>query len=346
MIGLALLAGLTAGTARGETPVRFQELYDLLKTNLLGATDAELNRAAVQGLVEKLRPRVILVGDTPPATFPDKSAAPVTATVLDRSYGYVRLTRVDAGAASEFLAAWDKMISTNKLKGLVIDLRFADGQDYGAVVTLADRFFAGEQPLVDWGQGWKSSTRKSSPIALPVAVLVNGRTTGAAEALAGILRHGEVALLVGTNTAGEASMAREFPLQSGQRVRVAIAPVKVIGGRELPHTGLKPDITVDVKPEDELAWYADAYKIMPRIARATASPTNDLNLSATNRPRRRLNEADLVRMTREGVPFDPEFTNPPTRVTEPLPPTVNDPALARALDVLKGLAVVQQFRSI
>jgi carboxyl-terminal processing protease len=346
-IGLALLVSLAAASVRGDTPMRFQELYDLLRTNLLGASDSDLNRAAVQGLIEKLRPRVSLVGEPSPGLSPDPSAAPVSSSVFERSYGYLRLNRLDASTASEFLTACDKLLTTNKLKGLVIDLRFARGDDYGAVVTVADRFFPGEQPLIDWGQGWKNSGRKANAITLPVAVLVNGRTIGGAEALAGILRHGEVALLIGTNTAGAASMAKEFALQTGQRLRVAVAPVKVIGDKELPATGLKPDIAVDVKPEDELTWYENAYKVLPRMARAPVAATNEVNLSGTNRqPRRRLNEADLVRMNREGIPFDAEWTNPPARATDSPLPSVNDPALARALDLLKGLAVVQQFRSI
>ena len=61
--------------------------------------------------------------------------------------------------------------------------------------------------------------------------------------------------------------------------------------------------------------------------------------------RRRLNEAELVRMLREGQ--TPEEEQAMTRrEAEPGPPLVHDPVLARAIDLLKGLQVVQQFRSI
>ena len=42
---------------------------------------------------------------------------------------------------------------------------------------------------------------------------------------------------------------------------------------------------------------------------------------------------------------DSLLTNSPGRTVEPPLQVVGDPALARALDLLKGLAVVQQFRS-
>jgi hypothetical protein len=73
-------------------------------------------------------------------------------------------------------------------------------------------------------------------------------------------------------------------------------------------------------------------------------------LSATNRPRTRVNEAELVRMLRDGEPLEGDRPSALVRVNEPagqagaagLPEA--DPALARALDLLKGLAVVQPFR--
>ena len=345
--GLALFVGFAGHTVRAHEAVPFVELYNLLKTNLLGATESELNRAAVQGLLEQLHGRANLVGDSASVGVPTNDGPAVTSTVFDRAYGYLRVTRLDSSTASEFRSAYDGLFSTNKPKGMVIDLRFAGGQDYSAAVTVADRFFGQEQPLIDWGQGWKNSTRKTNAVTLPVAVLINAKTTGAAEALAGILRYGEAALLLGTNTAGQASMAKEFTLQSGQRLRVAVAPVKVVGGKELPFTGIKPDIHVDVTPDEELAWYGDAYKLSPRMARATATLTNEVTSAGTNRPaRRRINEAELVRMTREGIFPDFEPTNATTRTPEAAPPSVRDAALARALDLLKGLAVVQQFRSI
>ena len=66
--------------------------------------------------------------------------------------------------------------------------------------------------------------------------------------------------------------------------------------------------------------------------------------SGTNRPARRprFNEAELVRERREGIS---EADMTALRDREPEKPLVNDPALARALDLLKGLALVRQSRS-
>ncbi len=336
-----------AFAGRAAEPVSFQELFDVLKANLTGVSEDDLNRAAVAGLVKQLGPQVSLVGGDAAAPADTNATPMLTAAVFDRFYGYVRISRVAPGLDREFTNAVQHLLATNKIKGLVLDLRFAGGQDYAAAVGVADPFFASEQPLIDWGEGWKKSASKAEAIVKPVALLVNRQTSGAAEALAGMLRLSDVGLLIGTNTAGQASKSKEFTLKNGQRVRVAVAPVKVAKERELSSAGLKPDIQVDVSPEDEQVWYEDAYRILPKSGRFGAAGTNEVSLLVTNRPpRRRLNEAELVRMRNEGFNPDAESTNAPARKGDPRTPILNDPSLARAIDLLKGLAVVQQFRSI
>ena len=59
---MVLLGGLSPlrAAADGETP-GFSEVYDAIRAHLAGESDADLNRAAVQGLVSALAPRVSLL---------------------------------------------------------------------------------------------------------------------------------------------------------------------------------------------------------------------------------------------------------------------------------------------
>jgi hypothetical protein len=109
--------------------------------------------------------------------------------------------------------------------------------------------------------------------------------------------------------------------------------------------GLKPDISVEVTAEEERAYYADAYRLPARtdlLAGGGLGLTN--GAAGTNRPLRRprFSEADLVRERREGI-SEADITA--LRDRGPDTPLVNDPALARALDLLKGLALVRQAHS-
>ena len=92
------------------------------------------------------------------------------------------------------------------------------------------------------------SKENSDALSVPVAVLVNRQTVGAAEALAAVLRETGAGLILGSNTAGQAMIAQEFPLKNGERLRIATAPIQLGDGSALSGQGLKPDIAVEVAP--------------------------------------------------------------------------------------------------
>lgn len=331
-------------------PAQFRELYELLRANLTGASEADLNRAAVEGLIEQLGPKVALInGQTSISDGETNGHVASRASVFESAYGYLRLGQFDQGAAKRLMEAYRQLASTNRLKGLVLDLRYSQGENYAGALDLADNFFAKEEPLIDWGDGLKKATSKTNAVSLPITLLVNRKTSGAAEAFAAVLRQAQVGVIIGSNTAGHAAIAKEFVLSTGQKVRVATTPIRFADGKPIPSSGLKPDIYVEVNPEDELAWFEDSFKVLTRptarAVTATGSGTNDLSNVFTNRSsRRRLNEAELVRMLREGINPETEVGSA-ARELERAKGIVSDPVLARALDLLKGLTVVQHFRS-
>ena len=354
LVGICLLnVNLALHQARGAAGAEaadFKEVYELLRANLAGADAAGLNRAAVTGLLSQLDSQVSLVGEAGGATAATNGLPGVKTAMFEGAFAYLRISQVGPGTDQLLKSAYEGLAATNRLKGLVIDLRFSGGQNYAAAASMADSFFSKEQPMIDWGEGLKKSAPKEKAWTLPLAILVNRKTSGAAEAFAGILRQAEIGLLIGSNTAGRANIAKEFELRNGQRLRIATAPVKVGDGKPMPAEGLKPDIRVEVAAEDEQAHLEDAFKPLDKISatpRVRAASTNQLSDAGTNRTsRRRINEADLVRMLREGQNPDGETNSVTAKDLESSKPLVQDPALARAIDLLKGLAVVQQFRSI
>ena len=342
-IGLAI-AVILGGTSLAQTwaaaaEPTFQEVYELLRTNAAGLNETDLNQAAVEGLLLKLRGRAVLV--TNPASGKAETPVPLLSKscVYDDAYAYVRLSRLDAGAAEEFDKALSQLSSSNKLRGLVLDVRFADGQDYAAAGAVADRFFSSERTLLDWGTAQAKSKDKTNAWRMPVAVLVNRQTTGAAEALAAILQKNEIALLVGANTPGAAGVMKDFKLQNGQTLRIAVASLKLGEGEPLSAKGLTADISMTLPPEEEKRLMDEPSRTPGRTtARAGSTGTNAL--AGTNRPGR-INEAELVRRMKEGLSPEPDMLWLLTAAAaEPDRSGLRDPALLRALDLLKGLAVV------
>ena len=329
---------------QGAEAPDFKEVYDLIREHLGGVTDADLNHAAVKGLVSALSPRVALVTNNASTENSTDDALVVKADVYDGEIGYIRIARVADGLPKAVRDAYTGL-STNKLKGIVLDLRYVRGEDYSAAAATADLFVKKEQPLINWGKGPVRSTEKKDAITLPVAALVNRRTSGAAEALAAAFRQTGVGLILGGKTAGQAMVAKDFPLKDGRLLRIATARIEVGDSTVLSADGVKPDIQVEVSPEDERAYYADAFKVVSRpqmLASSSVTMTNQAG--GTNRVRRpRFNEAELVRERRDGASLDLEATNDKGDETDK--PVVRDPALARALDLLKGLAVVRHASS-
>jgi C-terminal processing protease CtpA/Prc len=193
--------------------------------------------------------------------------------------------------------------------------------------------------LLNWGEGVVMSHEKNGSIRVPVGVLVNHETSGAAEALAAVVREAGAGLILGSRTAGDAMVMQDFTLKNGEHLRIGSAPVTIGNGKALSSQGIPPDIDVTVSEAAERAYYADAFLV---VSNKAAGNTATNQPSGTNQTRVRFNEAELVREHRAGESPDEQTAKRPP---EPQVPVVSDPALARALDLLKGLAVVRQNNS-
>jgi len=342
VVFLLALVGSTCLRSEPQQPTPdFKEVYDLIKAHLGDVTDADLNLAAVQGLLSGLRGKVSLTGG---ATAPPANDAMLVSktSLFDGPIAYIRVGRVAEGLDKAVREVWDDLAKTNALAGMVIDLRYADGTDYAAAVATADLFIKKEQPLLDWGQGMVRSKEKPELKTAPLAVLVNHQTAGASEALAAILKSAGAALVLGNRTAGQAMISQDYPLKDGQSLRIATSPIQLGDGTSLSSEGLKPDILVDVAAADERAYYADAFKEFPRSGSIPLA-ANSNSASGTNRVKRpRFNEAELVRERRDGSFPDADQNSGPGETEKPV---VRDPVLSRALDFLKGLSVIRQSRS-
>ena len=346
---LTLVAGfqLTASAQANTNPLpKFDEVYKLLRENMVGVNAEELDHAAVRGLLRELSPQVSL-GGAPVSTNASDTNLVAKSATYDKNYVYIRLGRVADGVAERMADEYKKQAGTNKIKGVVLDLRFAGGTDFQAAGKVADQFLNSEQPLIDWGAGNVASTKKTDPIAAPLAILVNRETRGASEALAAVLHELKVGLVIGSTTAGEASIFKEFPLENGQKLRIAVAPVKVGPAKPTALDGIKPDIEVPVLLSDERSYLEDPYRAAtkPITAVKMSLDTNTVASAETNAPRTRLNEAELVRRHREGLSIDEEFVEKNRDGSEEIK-LIADPVLSRALDLLKGLAVIGQSRPL
>jgi hypothetical protein len=339
---LLVSASVSLASATNDLP-RFQEIYKLLRENMDGVSGSALDQAAVKGLLHELKPQALLADAT--AGTSSNSTGLVRSSVLDGSFVYFQVSSVTEQLADKLAATYRDVAATNKskIKGVVLDLRFATGFDYAAAGHAADDFFNSEQPLLTWGTASVRATRKADAMTVPVAVLINHETAGAAEALAAILRDTNVGLLIGGASAGQANVYKSFPLTNGEKLRIATAQIKVADKKVLA-APLKPDIAVLASDADAKAWMADPFKVLhkPEVAKDADADSIATESATVGPSRRRMNEAELVREQREGLDPEAELAVGGGAKIRNDAPHIEDPVLVRALDLLKGLAIVQR----
>jgi hypothetical protein len=156
-------------------------------------------------------------------------------SVLENNVGYVGVARIGKDFPDEIGSALATLEATNKIAGIVVDLRFAGGSDFDSLKSTEDVL---EQKK------------------LPLAILVNAQTSGAAASLALDLREANAGLVFGS-----------------------------------PTTNLQPDVAVSVSAKDEKDFLKNPYGVMAPAATNAASSTNFLPFVDIDHT----TEADLVR---------------------------------------------------
>jgi len=176
---------------------------------------------------------------------------PVTARMMESGLGLLSIPYVGPETA-KVVASKLKLLRSDPLRGLLIDLRKCTGGAVEDAVQLADLF------LVKGARIVSEKVKSGSPVErvslhdpvlgdVPVVLLVNSGTSGAAEIFAAALKDNEVGRVVGKRTNGHGSIQEEFFLEDGS---VLILTTKLLirpGGdpiqaAEIRKSGIKPDL--------------------------------------------------------------------------------------------------------
>ena len=138
--------------------------------------------------------------------------------ILEGSIGYLRPSFL-GGESSRQFAAKLKTLQSAKVSKILLDLRYVAGGDYGQAVEIANYFI--KDGLLAYIQG-KEKGRKdymaeeSKLICdLPLVVLVNTSTMGAAEVIAGAVKDRKRGQLVGEKSFGSGSIQERVELKDG-----------------------------------------------------------------------------------------------------------------------------------
>ncbi len=261
----------------------------------------------------------------------------VDARLEDTDIGYIRLAGFDDATSAALTEAVKNLRQQagNKLIGYILDLRNNPGGNFDSAVAAADAFIdKGDIAIVKSRKPDSVKRIAATPGDLangqPIVALVNGGTAREAELVAGALQDSRRAVLLGTKTFGESAIATLIPLNGNGAIRLTTARFETPSGRVIEGKGLDPDLVVSPLK-------------LEKYAQAEHRHEADL--------RGALKNPDVAPSVGEAAKGGAAPVKPPA--TTAAPPkndaasvasgdigTTSDEQLSEALDVLRGLALV------
>ena len=159
------------------------------------------------------------------------------ATVLNDSIAYIAFAEFTSNSAQEFLIELDKMVNTNNIKRLIIDLRNNGGGLIDEAIQLVGYFVPlGTEVVSTKGKVEKvcrSYTTQNNPIFpnLPIVVMVNEQSASAAEIVAGALQDLKRATIIGKRTYGKGLVQNVRSIAHGGHLKVTTSKYYLPSGR-------------------------------------------------------------------------------------------------------------------
>ena len=308
-----------------------KEAIQLLKHNYIKPetlNETELSRAAFEGILTRLGRGAILLSN---ANAPSpEAAAPLYAEVLDGHVGYLRLGALNKAN----LDALDSNLgnfATKKVDAVVLDFRASGAtNDFALAAEFAKRFCPKGKLLFTLRKTTAREERAFTSERDPayqglVVLLADNDTAGAAEAVAGVIRIYDKAVLIGQQTAGQAVEYSDLKLPSGKVLRIAVGEAVLPEGNALFPGGLKPDVPVEMPAvEKREVFQTSREKGMTPFVTETSRP--------------HLNEAALI----SGKNPELEAMETAQRRKSVEKTGVHDAVLQRALDLVTSIAVFQK----
>ncbi len=172
---------------------------------------------------------------------------PVTQKMPEPGIGYLKVDGFPKGKARELAGRAQQLINAGARR-LVLDLRGAAEGEISEGIAAANLFLS--HGVITYLQGQKyprenfTADPSLSPVKLPVAVLVNRGTAGAAEVVAAAILENGRGDVVGEKTFGVGSVQRVIPLDDGAALILSVAKYYSPGGKAIQDHGVTPNVPV------------------------------------------------------------------------------------------------------
>jgi carboxyl-terminal processing protease len=244
------------------------EVHNMLQ----GAPGSNVNLALVRA--RRAEPQKIVV------TRDIVTVPPVTEKMVDDGIGYVQVDAFNKGKAQE-VATRVRSLQKSGAKKLILDLRnCAEGEEPEGI-SVANLFL--NHGTITYLQGQKypreafNADAAKAITSLPLVVLVNKGTAGAAEIVAAAVLENARGDVVGDKTFGDGSVQKVIPLPDGSALILSIAKYYTPKGKAIQDSAVTPNIVV-ADSEDEAALPDDDENAAPPDVEKKQPPQQDEQL--------------------------------------------------------------------
>lgn len=225
-------------------------------TQAVTATNADaLTKKLLETLPQSVQVRVKGADETEAVvvTIEKTYRADAIEEAIEGTVGYLRIRGFFENTPSLVKEGLDRLLSQGAA-AIIVDLRGCESYGYDSCAKTLDLFVpAAADPATPMfsavnkaGETVRTYTSDGQGVTLPVAVLIDRNTKGAAELFACDLRDFGVAVLVGEKTAGVGVLREVFRLDSADAVLLPVASVKPYKSESFHGVGVSPDETVSL----------------------------------------------------------------------------------------------------
>lgn len=222
-----------------------------IRNLLAGSPGSNVNVEVVRA--RKAEPQKIVI------TREVESIPPVSEKTLEDGIGYVKAETLTKGKAQE-IASRVKSLEKSGAKKILLDLRNCAEGDESEGVAVANLFLNHGTITYLQGQKYPREAFNADPskaiTSLPIAVLVNKGTAGAAEIVAGAILENARGDVVGDKTFGDGSVQKTIDLPDGGALILSVAKYYSPGGKAIQDAAITPNVLIGdsdegVGPDDE-----------------------------------------------------------------------------------------------
>jgi carboxyl-terminal processing protease len=172
---------------------------------------------------------------------------PVSDKMIEDGIGYIKVDALTKGKAAE-VAAKVKSLEKSGAKKLLLDLRNDADGDESEGIAVANLFLNHGTITYLQGQKYPREAFNADPAkaitTLPLGVLVNRGTSGAAEVVAAAILENARGDVVGDKTFGDGSVQKTIDLPDGGALILSIAKYYSPSGKAIQDNAVTPNVVV------------------------------------------------------------------------------------------------------